>query len=97
MMGDNGNFLSGTHDDLDEDSYKNPLETLDTESEPEYDGNPNTPEISEADLENDSEVEELLNNPENDTASDLHRLQNFPDILDLKTGQNTSNSDTKQS
>ena len=61
-MGDGGNFLSGTNNDLDDDWCETPLETLDTESEPEYDDNPNTPQISEDDLENDLEVEELLNN-----------------------------------
>ena len=74
MMGDNGNFLSGKYNNSDDDSYKTPPETLDTESEPEYD-----------------------NNLENDTALDLHKLLNFPGILDLKTGQNTSNSDNEQS
>ena len=91
-----GNFLSSTHSHLDEDLYKTPPETLDTESETEYDDNPNAPEISEDDLENESEVEELLNNPENDTARDLHKFLNFLDILDLKTGQDTSNSDSEQ-
>ena len=74
------NFLSGTHSDSDKDSYKTPPETLDTESEPEYDNDPNAPELSEDNLENDSEVEELLNKPENDTELDLHRLLSFPDI-----------------
>ena len=74
MMGDNGNFLSGTHNDSDEDSYKTPLETLDTESEPEYYDIPNAPELSEDNLKNDLEVEELLNNPENDTALDLQKM-----------------------
>ena len=92
-----GNFLSGTQKDLDKDSYKTPPETLDTESEPEYDDNPNAPEISEDNLENDSEVEELLNNPENDTALDLHSLLNLPDILNIKAGHNTYNSDTEHS
>ena len=48
-----GNFLSGTHSDSDEDSYKTPPET---ESEPEYDEDPNAPELSDDDLENDEEV-----------------------------------------
>ena len=97
MIGDSGNFLSWKYNDSDKDLYETPPETLDTESEPEYDDNPNAPEISEDDLENDSEVEELLNKPENDTALDLHRLLNFPDILNLTVGHNTCNSDTKHS
>ena len=91
------NFLSGTHSDLDKDSYETPLETLDTESELEYDDDPNTPELSDDNLENDSEVEELLNRPENDTAISLHSLLNFPDILNLTAGQRTCNSDTEHS
>ena len=43
------NLLSGTHSDSDEDSYETPLEQ---ESEPEYDDNPNAPELSHDNLEN---------------------------------------------
>ena len=82
---------------MDKDLYETPSKTLDTESETKYDDNPNAPEISEDDLENKSEVKELLNNPENDTVLDLHKFLNTPDILDLKTGQDTSNSDSEQS
>ena len=60
-----GNFLSGTHSDSDEDLYKTPPET---ESELEYDDDPNAPELSDDDLKNDEEVEELLNRPENDSV-----------------------------
>ena len=60
------NFLSGTYSDSEEESYKTPLESLKTESEPEYDDNPNAPELSEDNLENDEEVKELLNRPENE-------------------------------
>ena len=42
-------------------------------------------EISE---DNDSELEELLNNPSNDTTIDLGNLLNLPDILDIQ-GANT--------
>ena len=70
---------------------------MDTESELEYDDDPNTPELSDDNLENDLEVEELLNRPENDTAISLHSLLNFPDILNLTAGRKTCNSDTKHS
>ena len=90
-----GNFLSGTHSDSDEDSYKTPPET---ESEPENDDDPNAPELSEDDLENDEEVKELLNRPENDSVVSLHSFLKFLDILNLKTAdQGASNSDTKHS
>ena len=64
-----GNFLSGTHSDSDEDLYETPLET---ESEPEYDDNPNARELSDDELENDEEVKELLNRPENNSVISLH-------------------------
>ena len=97
MMGDNCNFLSGNKDDLDDDSHNTPPETINTDSEPDYEDDPNPRENSEDDFENDSEVEELHNNPENDTAMDLHKLLNFPDIIDIKkTGQNSSNTDIDQ-
>ena len=92
-----GSILLGGNDDSDDESCKTPPETVDTESKTEHNDNPNTPEISEDELENDLEVEELLNNPENDTAMDLHKFCNYPDILDLKTGQNTSDSDKDES
>ena len=82
-MGDNGNFISGTNDDSEDDSYNTPPKIV-KDSDPEYDDNPNAPENSEDDFKNNSEVEELLDNPENDTAIDLHKLLNFPDILDIK-------------
>ena len=41
-----GSILSGNKDNLDDDLYKTPPETLDTESETEYDDNLNAPEIS---------------------------------------------------
>ena len=90
-----GNFLSGTHSDSDKDSYETPPET---ESEPEYDEDPNAPELSDDDLENDEEVEELLNRPENDLTISLHSFLNFPDILNLNTAdQGTCHSDTEHS
>ena len=84
MMGDNGNFLSGNNDDSDNYLYEIPSETINTDSEPDYDNDPNAPENFEDNFENDSEVEELLNNPENDTAMEINKLLNFPDLLDLK-------------
>ena len=68
------------------------------ESYPEYDDNPNAPQLSEDDLEHDKEVKELLNRRENDTAMSLSSLLNFPDLLRLNTmGQNTNNSDKEDS
>ena len=92
-----GSILLGSKDNSDENSFKTPPETVDKESETEHDDNLNPPEISEDELGNDSEVEKLLNNPENDTAMDLHKFYNYPDILDLKTGQNTLDSDKDES
>ena len=79
-----GSILSGDNNDSDNKSYKTPPETVDTESETEQDDNPNVPENSEDELEDDLEIEELLNNPENDTVMDLHKFLNYPDISDLK-------------
>ena len=71
---------------------------METESEPEYDDNPNAPELSEDDLENDEEVEELLNRPENNSVISLGGLLNFPDLLKLnKKGKHTYNSDIEDS
>ena len=61
MKGDNGNYLSWNNDDSDDDSY----ETINTDSELEYDDNPNAPENSDDEFENDSELEEFMNNPGN--------------------------------
>ena len=90
-----GSILLGSKDNSDENSFKTPPEMVDKESKTEHDDNLNPPEISEDELGNDLEVEELLNIPENDTAMDLHKFLNYPDILDLKTGQNTWNSDSE--
>ena len=57
-----GSILSGGKDNSDNESYKTPPETADTESETEQDDNPNVPENSKEELEGDSEIEELLNN-----------------------------------
>ena len=92
-----GSILLGSKDNSDENSFKTPPEMVDKESEIEHDDNLNPPEISKDELGNESEVEELLNNPENDTAMDLHKFRNYPDILDLKTGQITLDSDKEES
>ena len=56
-----GNYLSGTHSDSDEESYDTPPESLDTESDPEYDNDdPNAPELSEDDITQDEDIDELL-------------------------------------
>ena len=93
-----GNFLLGTYRDSDKESNKTPPESLEIESDPEYDDNPNAPELSEDNLKHDEEVEELPRRPENDTAMSLSSLLNFPDILRLNTsGQNTNNSEAEDS
>ena len=94
-----GNYLSGTHSDSDEESYDTPPESLDTESDPEYDNNdPNAPELSEDDLTQDEDIKELLNRPENHTAVSIGSLLNFPDLLQLNTsGQDTNNSEAENS
>ena len=75
--------------------YKTPPET---ESEPEYDEDPNAPELSDDNLENDEEFQKLLNRTENDSAISLSSFLNFPDILTLKTAdQRAYNSDTEDS
>ena len=92
-----GSILSGSNDDSDNDSYDTPPETVDTESETEYNDNPNAPEISGDELENDLEIEELLNNPENDTTMELNKLLNFPDLLDVtKISQASSATDEEK-
>ena len=81
-----GNYLSGTHSDSDEESYDTPPETLDTESDPELDNDdPNSPELSEDDLTEDEDIDELQNLPENNTAVSVGNLLNFPDLLRLKS------------
>ena len=72
MKEDNGNYLSLNNDDSDDDSYKTPPETINTDTESEDDDNPNAPENSNDEFEkdstfnNNSELEELMNNPAND-------------------------------
>ena len=94
MKGDNGNYLLWNNNDLDDDSYETPPETINTDSEPEHDDKTNAPENSDDEFENDSKLEELMNSPENDTAMELNKLLNFPDLLHIKkTGQDSSDSD----
>ena len=83
MKEDNDNYRSWNKDDLDNYSYKTPPETINTDSESEDDDNPNAPENSNDEFENDSELEEFMNNPANDTAMELNKLLNFPDLLDI--------------
>ena len=45
--------------------------TINTESESKDDDNPNAHENSIDEVENDSELEEIINNPVNDTAMGL--------------------------
>ena len=61
--------------------------TVNKDSETEYDDNLNTQEISEDEIENDAELEEFMNNPANDTAMELSKMLNFPDLLDVKTNK----------
>lgn len=62
---------------------------MDTDSEAEYNDDPNAQELSEDDLKHDEEVEELLNNPENNTVMALSSLLSFPDLLKLNTSDKT--------
>ena len=79
---------------MDEELYDTPLETLETESDPEMENdNPNAPEIFEDDITEDEDINELQNRPENDTGISVGTLLNFPDLLCL----NTSGRDTNQS
>ena len=51
--------------------------------------NPNTAEVTDNEFENysifdnNSEIEEMLNNPSNGTTIDLANFLNFPDLLDI--------------
>ena len=93
-----GNFLSGTYSDSDKESYNTPPESLEMESDPEYDDDPNAPELSEDDHKHEEEVQELLNRPENNTVMSLSGLLNVPDLLKLNTsGQHTNKSDVEDS
>ena len=94
-----GNYPSGTNSNSDEEFYDTPPETLDTESDPELDNdNPNAPELSEDDLTEDEDIDELQNRPENDTAVSVGNLLNFPDLLRLNTlGRDTNNSEAENS
>ena len=89
--------------DSDDKTYTTPPEsnqeeeivTVEEEDNPEDDPiNPNTAEItddeSEQDIteDNDSELEEILNNPSNNTTIELGNLLNLSDILDIQ-GNNT--------
>ena len=47
LMGDNGNYLSWNNNDSDNDSYETLPETINTDSEPEYDDDPNPQENSD--------------------------------------------------
>ena len=84
--------------DSDDESYTTPPESnqndeIVTDDELEDDKidpiDPNTAEITDDEEEqeisedNDSELEELLNNPSNNTTIKLGNLLNLPDILDI--------------
>ena len=72
---------------------------METESDPELeDDDPNTPEITEDDLTEDEDINELQNRPENNTAVSVGNLLNFPDLLRLNTSdQDTNNSEAENS
>ena len=57
---------------------------INSDSEPEYDDNPNPPENTDDEFENDTELKDFMNNPEKNTAMELNKLLNFPDLLDVK-------------
>ena len=85
--------------DLDEELYDTPPETLETESDHELESDdPNAPEISEDDITEDEDIDELQNRPENDTGISVGNLLNFPDLLRLNTsGHDTNKSETSNS
>ena len=88
-----GNQPSGTHSDSDEEDYKTPPETLDTDTDLEEENdNPNVLENSDEEIAEDEDIDDLQNRPENDTAISVGNFLNFPDLLCLnKSGQDTNN------
>merc|ERR1711867_58546 len=94
-----GNQPSSTDSDSDKEDYDTPPETLETESDPELENDdPNAPEISEDDITEDEDIDELENRPENDTGISVGNLLNFPDLLRLNTsGRDTNQSETSYS
>ena len=76
---------------LPESNQEDEIVTVDETNDDETDPiDPNTAEITDDESEkeisedNNSELEELLNNPSNDTTIDLGNLLNLPDILDIQ-------------
>merc|ERR1711867_306936 len=94
-----GNQPSSTDSDSDKEDYDTPPETLEIESDPELENNnPNAPELSEDEITEDEDIDDLQNRPENDTAISVGNLLNFPDLLRLNTsGPDTNNSETNHS
>ena len=84
MKEDNGNYLS-----LNNDNLETHAETFNLKTESEDEDNPNTPEnynhefVNDSIFNNDSELEELMNNLANDTAMELSKILNIPDLLDV--------------
>lgn len=60
-----------------------------TDTESEDKDNPNAAQNSNDKFDkdslfnNDSDIEEMMNNPSNDSAMELHSMLNFPDLLDV--------------
>merc|ERR1712237_76471 len=94
-----GNHPSGTHSDSDEDDYDTPPETLDSDNDLEEENDdPNVPENSDDEISEDKDIEDLQNRLENDTAIEVGKFLNFPDLLCLnKTGLDTNNSEITHS
>ena len=94
-----GNHPSGTHSDSDEDDYDTPLETLDSDNDLEEENDdPNVPENSDDEISEDEDIKDLQNRPKNDTAIEVGKFLNFPDLLPLnKTGLDKNNSEKTHS
>ena len=64
----------------------------------EENDDPNEPENSDDEISEDEDIENLQNRLENDTAIEVGKFLNFPDLLHLnKTGLDTNNSEITHS
>ena len=95
--------------DSEEESYNTPPESnqedKNTDTPAVEDVDPidaNTAELTDDDLkkdslfDNESEIEEIMNNPSNDTTVELGNLLNLPDILDIQGKQTDTLSSNDQ-
>ena len=79
-----------------EEEYDTPLESLDSDDNPEEDNDdPNMPENSDDDISEDEDNEILHNMAENDSAIETANLRNFPDLLRIQcSGQDPNSGNT---